>query len=85
MLSIGRRWLERFLRQLTFVSPAQQDASVISKIQAEELQREKLSAIGPCLEHLLYHRLGKEWEQRGDFSSLLEQMQLAKTFGTSSS
>lgn len=51
-------------------------------IQAEELREEKVSAIGPCLELLLYHRLGKEWEQRSDFSSLLEQMQLAKTFGT---
>ena len=39
--------------------------------------------IASCLEDLLFHRLGKEWSQRSELSSLLEQIQLSQSFGIS--
>ena len=64
--------LQLFLREVTYVSSFKQDASIISKIQAEELRGDTASAIGSCFEDFLYHRLGREWAQRNNFSSFLE-------------
>ena len=78
---LERHWLERLLRELTYISPFEQDSQRISEIQAMLFRSDKFPAIASALEGLLYHRLGKEWYERNDFSSILEQMQLAKIVG----
>lgn len=80
-LGIKRHWLERLLREFTHLSSVEQDASTIMQTQVELVRDKRLVAISSFLEELLYFRLGKEWEQRNNFTSLLEQMQLAQAFG----
>ena len=81
-LGIRRHWLERLLRRLTYLSAAEQDTSTIRKTQTELCYEKKYIAIFSSLEELLYFRLNKEWSKRSDFTSLLEQMQLAQALGT---
>ena len=81
-MKIKRYWLERLLRQFTYLSAIEQHSPAIVKAQTELRGDSKFIAVSSFLEGLLYYRLGKEWMQRGDFTSLLEQMQLAKVFGT---
>ena len=81
-MGIKRYWLERLLRELTYLSSAEQHTSAIVGAQAELFRDKRLIAISSFLEELLYFRLGKEWNQRSDFTSLLEQMQLAKALGS---
>ncbi|KAM0804321.1 hypothetical protein BDR22DRAFT_920025, partial [Usnea florida] len=81
-LKIKRYWLERLLRELTYLSAIEQHSSAIVKAQTKLRGDSKFIAVSSSLESLLYHRLGNEWMRRGDFTSLLEQMQLAKVLGT---
>lgn len=83
-MSIKRHWLERILREFTYLSPAEQNTSAIMKAQAELCHDKRLIAISSFLEELLYHRVGKdkEWNKRSNFTSLLEQMQVAKALGS---
>lgn len=83
-MSIKRYWLERLLRELTHLSSFEQHTSAIMKTQAELLHEKGFTAISSYLEDLLYFRLGKEWNKRSNFTSLLEQMQLSKIFGSNS-
>ena len=80
-LSIRRHWLERLLRELTFVTSTEQSTSAITKIQQELLRGDKSLTVRSSLEGLLYFRLRTEWKDRSDFSALLEQMQAAEAFG----
>ncbi|KAL9137246.1 MAG: hypothetical protein Q9175_001553, partial [Cornicularia normoerica] len=80
-LGIRRHWLERLLRELTFLSATEQSASAITKTQMELLRGNKFLVVRSSLEELLYFRLGKEWRERSDFTALLEQMQIAEAFG----
>ena len=80
-LGIKRHWLERLLRELTYLSAVEQDASTIKTTQAKLSNEKKYISIFSFLEELLYFRIGREWSTRSDFSSLVEQMQLAKKFG----
>ena len=81
-LGIKRHWLERLLRELTYLSAVEQHASTIRKTQAELCHDKKHTSILSSLEELLFLRLAREWSKRSDFTSLLEQMQLAKAFGS---
>ncbi len=81
-LGIKRHWLERLLRELTYVSAVEQHASTIRKTQKKLCYDNNYTAVFSFLEELLYFRLVKEWSDRSDFTSLLEQMQLAKEFGS---
>lgn len=80
-LGIKRHWLERLLRELTYLSSVEQHASAIMRTQVGLFHEKGFIAIASFLEDLLYFRLGNEWRQRSDFTSLLEQIQLAKAFG----
>ena len=80
-LGIKRHWLERLLRELTYLSSVEQHTSTIMWALGELVHEKRLIAISSFLQELLYFRLANEWEQRSDFTSLLEQMQLAKAFG----
>ena len=78
---IKRHWLERLLRELTHLSAVEQQTSAITKTKAELCHDKQYIAITSSLEELLYFRLVNEWRERSNFTSLLEQMQLAQTFG----
>lgn len=80
-LGIKRHWLERLLRELAHLSSVEQHASAIMRTHAELFSDNKFSATSSYLEELLFFHLRYEWEQRSNFTSLLEQMQLAKAFG----
>ncbi len=80
-LGIKRYWLERLLRELTYLSAVEQNASIITKTQATICHEKRYNAISSFLEDLLYYRLGKEWSERSNYTSLLEQMHFARTFG----
>lgn len=82
-MGIKRHWLERLLRELTHLSSVEQNTSAIVRTQAKLFCDKRFVAVSSFLEELLYFRLGNEWKQRSDFTSLLEQMQLAKAFGSS--
>ena len=81
-LGIKRYWLERLLRELTHLSAVEQHASIIVKTQAQLCNDREYIAILSSIEELLYFRLVKEWSERSSFTSLLEQLQLAKAFGS---
>ena len=59
----------------------EQSALSISKIREQLLNVDRLRIIHFSLEELLYFRVGKEWTKRGDYTSLLEQMQQAEFLG----
>lgn len=81
-LGIRRHWLERLLRELTFLSSTEQSASAIVKTQKELLRGNKSLVVRSSLEGLLYYRLRREeWKERSEFTALLEQMQIAEAFG----
>lgn len=80
-LGIKRHWLERLLRELTLLSAVEQNATAIMKTQGALIHDKRFIAVSSFLEGLLYFRLRKEWEQRSNFTSLLEQMRLAEIFG----
>ena len=54
-LGIRRGWLERLLRELTFLSSTEQSASAIIKTQRELLKGNKSLAVRSSLEELLYY------------------------------
>ena len=51
------------------------------KAQTELFCGNQFVVIASCLEELLFFRLGKEWSQRSELSSLLEQIQLSQSLG----
>jgi hypothetical protein len=51
------------------------------KAQTAVFNGNHFAVVASCLEDLLFFRLGKEWSQRSELSSLLEQMQLSQCFG----
>ena len=81
-LPIKRHWLERLIRELLHLSALEQDSSVMKRTQAQLCGDQKDTAIAYFLQDLLYHRLRKSWSKGNSFTSLLEQMQLARKFGS---
>ena len=53
---------------------------MIVTIQAR-LFADKYSAVMLGLEDLIFHRLGKDWTERANFSWFLEHLQFAKSIG----
>jgi hypothetical protein len=51
------------------------------KTQTELFCGNQFAVIASCLEELLFFRLSKEWSQRSELSSLLEQIQLSRSLG----
>jgi hypothetical protein len=51
------------------------------KTRTEVFDGNQFAVIASRLEGLLYHRLGREWSERSDLSSLLEQSQLSQCLG----
>ena len=80
-LGIRRQWLERLLRELTFLSNSGQSALAIARIRSELLLGNKSLPVRSSLEGLLYFKLRTEWKDRSDFTALLEQMQVSDAFG----
>ena len=80
-LGIRRSWLERLLRELTFLSSVEQSASAIAKTRRELLRGDTSLAVRSSLESLLYHKLRTEWNDRSEFTALIEQIQTAEAFG----
>ncbi|KAL8762219.1 MAG: hypothetical protein Q9184_001736 [Pyrenodesmia sp. 2 TL-2023] len=81
-LGLRRSWLECLIRELTWVSSFEQDDTV-STVTLQRLRGDEgLRSVAAAIDALLLFRLRKEWKQRREASSLLEQMQLATTLGT---
>ncbi|KAI9889599.1 MAG: hypothetical protein M1814_005106 [Vezdaea aestivalis] len=83
-----RSWLEKLLRECTFISSLENSSQAISKFKSKilharqhPLQDKRFLALLADLEQLLFHKLGKEWKDRSDISSLLEQVQISYLFG----
>ena len=70
------------MRALKYISPFEEDASVIANIESR-LFHSEASVVCSALEDLLYYKLGKGSPEKANFSLLLDQSQLAKTIGTS--
>ena len=81
-LRTKRHWLERLFREFTYISSVEQSTTAITRAQALLFQDTRFIAVSSFLEELLYFRLGNEWDKRSSFTSLLEQMQLAKALGS---
>ncbi|KAI9674244.1 MAG: hypothetical protein M1829_003791 [Trizodia sp. TS-e1964] len=86
-LGIRRHWLESLVQELTFISSVERCSHVIIRVQsglmAGNLNREAQqgsSTVASHIEDLLFHRLGREWNERNDLSSLFEQIQLSQIF-----
>ena len=79
----GRHWLERLLQLLIFISPFEQDASTMTQSWADLMRNEEYRFVRSSLEELLYFRIkvAKEWKEKSNFSSLLEQLHVAAEFG----
>ncbi|KAL8732005.1 MAG: hypothetical protein Q9181_004094 [Wetmoreana brouardii] len=89
-LGIRRHWLESLVQELTFISSVERCSQVIVRVQSDLLagnpgqgaQQGPLT-VASHIEGLLFHRLGREWNERNDLSSLFEQIQLSQIFGIS--
>ena len=89
---IRRHWLELLLRELTFISSFEQSFQVITETRSEILSsrqdpghNKRLFILAASMEDLMFHRLGKEWNERNDLSSLFEQIHLSQFLGMSTS
>ncbi|KAH8693394.1 hypothetical protein GQ44DRAFT_832739 [Phaeosphaeriaceae sp. PMI808] len=77
-----RHWLERLLREVTYVSSLQHDPLSISQAQMEHFHGREASIVASGIEDLLFFRLREEyWESRRSLSALLEQIQMAQNLG----
>lgn len=88
-LSVRRYWLESLVHELTFISSVQRSSQVIVKAQSDILpvhssqETHHLEVVASHIEDLLFHRLGREWQERSGLSSIFEQIQLSQMFGIS--
>ena len=80
-LGSRRYWLEKILVALTFISGFEQDASVIGNVSRKLYPLGAWKTVSSCLEDLLFHRLGREWDIRHDLGSILDQFNQATLLG----
>ncbi|KAL8798281.1 MAG: hypothetical protein Q9182_006793 [Xanthomendoza sp. 2 TL-2023] len=80
-LSIRRFWLERLLRELTWVSAYDQDAAMLSDVLLRLRSDHALRIVASEVEALILYRLKNEWRDKREYSALLEQLQLATGLG----
>ena len=81
LIAIGRYWLERLLQDITYISPFEHDLVVIKETLTKIYNKDH-TTISVALEELMYFRLNKEWPEIGNFSWILEHVQLAQRFGS---
>lgn len=83
---LRRHWLEILLRELIFVSSFEQSSQAMVEAQSKILRasqnpRQELSVLAVNIEALIFHRLGREFVERNDISSLFEQVQVSQMLG----
>ncbi|KAL8986590.1 MAG: hypothetical protein Q9177_004130 [Variospora cf. flavescens] len=78
---LGRWWLERLVRELTWVSAFEQDDAVISHTIQRLRYDKEFAGVAAGIEALLLFRLKREWKERREYSILQEQLQLSTTLG----
>lgn len=77
----GRFWLEELIRRLTYVSAIDQASSAVTKAISILHSNQAYLTVAFGLENLLFHRIGKEWQDRSSLSSLLGQYELSLLLG----
>ena len=89
-LGTRRHWLESLVQELTFISSVERCSQIIVRVQLDLLAGNPSQGapqvpltVASHIEDLLFHRLGREWNERNDLSSLFEQIQLSQIFGIS--
>ena len=80
-LKIRRHWLECLYRQLTYLSPFEQDTAGLVRAQSELFHGNEFKVVASSLEELIFHKIGRELPKISDVSSLFEQIQLSQNFG----
>lgn len=80
-LPVRRTWQERLVAEITWVSAYEQDDVILRDTLFRLRVDEALSGVTSDLKALLYFRLRREWDQRKEYSSLVEQIQLARVLG----
>lgn len=79
---LQRRWLEKLLAITTYLSSVEHDPRItVCTRRALADGKSPHFGVWGGLERLSYHRLRKNWDQMWDFSSMLEQIQIAETLG----
>lgn len=79
---IGRFWLEKLNRGLTYVSAVDQDSSAVIGAISTLHSGKTYLAVAMGLEELLFFKINKEWEDRSGLSSLLGQYELSLILGS---
>ena len=79
-LSSGRYWLERLVRSLTYVSPFEQDVSLLKRMRLAVHQNDDYAAIRSALENRLYYQLREEFGNWG-FSFIIDQIAVSMSLG----
>ncbi|KAF8431998.1 hypothetical protein BGX38DRAFT_1277007 [Terfezia claveryi] len=81
----GRAFLEKLLKELTYISPLLNDSELqleIWRIILGENSKSQWALVRDGLASLFFHRLRpKEWVERGTVSALLEERSLANRLG----
>ena len=83
-LRIRRRWLEKLIRTLTFVSSADcsskstAHARFVLSIDLRDMKGTNAPIVPSELESLFFHKIGRDWLEINNVSAVLEQMQLAE-------
>ena len=80
-LGVKRYWMERLSRELIYLSSVEQQTGAIMRSQTELFCNQRFVTVSYYLEVLLYYRLNSEWNQRSNFTALIEHLQLAEAFG----
>ncbi|KAF7505465.1 hypothetical protein GJ744_000712 [Endocarpon pusillum] len=82
---VRRYWLESLLQELIFVSSFEQRSQTMVEAQSKIIsanrnpgQGKGLCVLAASIEDLLFHRLGKDFSERNDISSLFEQTQVSQ-------
>lgn len=73
--------MERLVREITWVSAFEQDDAALKNTLQQILSDKSLATVAAGIEALLFYRLKHEWRERKEYSSLLEQLQLATKLG----
>lgn len=77
----GRFWLEKLIRELTYVFAFDQASSAVASALSTLSSNKAYFTLAMGLEDLLFHRIGKEWQNRSSLSSLLAQYELSLLLG----
>ena len=79
-LPSGRYWLERLVRSLTYVSPFEQNVSLLKRLRLAVQQSDDYAAIRSALENRLYYQLREEFGNWG-FSFIIDRITASMSLG----